>query len=60
VAKLRTSALTRENHTLIGSRTAPLNQRPPLSKPILLATMALETALYLRPESFYPDQRYPT
>ncbi len=42
--------------TLIGEEPVPPYQRPPLSKKYLLGEMALER-LFLRPESFYADQR---
>ena len=40
--------------TLIGAEPVPPYQRPPLSKKYLLGEMALER-LFLRPESFYPE-----
>ena len=42
--------------TLIGEEHAPPYQRPPLSKKYLLGEMELER-LYLRPESFYAENR---
>lgn len=42
--------------TLIGAEPVPPYQRPPLSKAYLLGEMAQER-LYLRPASFYADQR---
>ncbi len=42
--------------TLIGAEPVPPYQRPPLSKAYLLGEMALER-LFLRPESFYADQK---
>ncbi|SOH92814.1 3-phenylpropionate/trans-cinnamate dioxygenase ferredoxin reductase subunit [Monaibacterium marinum] len=42
--------------TLIGEEPVPPYQRPPLSKKYLMGEMELER-LYLRPESFYTDQR---
>ncbi len=42
--------------TLVGAEPVPPYQRPPLSKAYLLGEMA-EERLYLRPESFYEDQR---
>ena len=55
VAKLR--ALGFDGRiTLVGEEPAPPYQRPPLSKKYLLGDMALER-LYLRPESYYADQR---
>lgn len=54
-AKLRSLAPEAEI-TLIGEETAPPYQRPPLSKAYLLGEMALER-LYLRPESWYADNR---
>jgi 3-phenylpropionate/trans-cinnamate dioxygenase ferredoxin reductase subunit len=53
VAKLRGSGFT-GNITMIGEENAPPYQRPPLSKAYLLGEMALER-LYLRPETFYPE-----
>jgi len=55
VAKLR--ALGHQGGiTLVGDEPVPPYQRPPLSKKYLLGEMALER-LFLRPESFYADQR---
>ncbi|MGB0902542.1 NAD(P)/FAD-dependent oxidoreductase [Halocynthiibacter sp.] len=42
--------------TLIGEESAPPYQRPPLSKAYLLGEMERER-LFLRPESFYADQK---
>ena len=42
--------------TLLGEETVPPYQRPPLSKGYLLGDMVLER-LFLRPKSFYMDQR---
>jgi 3-phenylpropionate/trans-cinnamate dioxygenase ferredoxin reductase component len=42
--------------TLICDEPVPPYQRPPLSKAYLLGEME-EARLYLRPESFYADQR---
>ena len=42
--------------TLIGEESAPPYQRPPLSKAYLLGDMERER-LFLRPESFYADQK---
>lgn len=42
--------------TLIGEEPAPPYQRPPLSKGYLLGEMTQER-LFLRPESYYADQR---
>ena len=42
--------------TLIGEEPAAPYQRPPLSKKYMLGEMALER-MFLRPESFYADQR---
>jgi 3-phenylpropionate/trans-cinnamate dioxygenase ferredoxin reductase subunit len=42
--------------TLIGAEPVPPYQRPPLSKGYLLGDMTAER-LFLRPESFYTDQR---
>jgi len=42
--------------TLIGDEPVPPYQRPPLSKKYLMGEMPLER-LYLRPESFWADQR---
>ncbi|MDG2339589.1 MAG: FAD-dependent oxidoreductase [Paracoccaceae bacterium] len=53
VVKLRNSGFDGEI-TLIGEESAPPYQRPPLSKAYLLGDMEL-SRLYLRPESFYPD-----
>lgn len=55
VAKLRKDGFDGEI-TLIGAETVPPYQRPPLSKAYLLGDMALER-LFLRPESFYADQK---
>ncbi len=55
VAKLR--ALGYEGRiTLVGAEPVPPYQRPPLSKAYLLGEMELER-LFLRPESFYADQK---
>lgn len=42
--------------TLVGAEPVPPYQRPPLSKAYLLGEMG-EERLYLRPESFYSDQK---
>ena len=42
--------------TLIGEEPVPPYQRPPLSKKYLLGEMEMER-LFLRPQSFYADQR---
>jgi 3-phenylpropionate/trans-cinnamate dioxygenase ferredoxin reductase subunit len=42
--------------TMIGEEPAPPYQRPPLSKAYLLGDMAKER-LYLRPETFYPENQ---
>ncbi len=42
--------------TLVGAENSPPYQRPPLSKKYLLGEMTLER-LYLRPETFYKEQR---
>lgn len=55
VAKLRSSGFEGEI-TLIGEEAVPPYQRPPLSKAYLLGDMALER-LFLRPESYYADQK---
>lgn len=55
VAKLRNLGFDGQI-TLIGEEPAPPYQRPPLSKAYLLGDMALER-LYLRPESYYADQK---
>lgn len=53
VARLRSDGFDGEI-TLIGEESAPPYQRPPLSKKYLLGEMELER-LYLRPESYYPE-----
>lgn len=55
VAKLRNGGFTGDI-TLIGSEAEIPYQRPPLSKAYLLGEMAKER-LFLRPESFYQDQK---
>ncbi len=55
VAKLRNSGFDGKI-TLIGEEKALPYQRPPLSKKYLLGEMSLDR-LFLRPESFYEDQR---
>ncbi len=55
VAKLRSAGFEGEI-TLIGEEPVPPYQRPPLSKAYLLGDMSLER-LFLRPESFYADQK---
>lgn len=55
VAKLRTLGFEGDI-TLIGAEPVPPYQRPPLSKAYLLGEME-EERLYLRPESFYDDQK---
>jgi len=55
VAKLRSAGFAGEI-TLIGEEPVPPYQRPPLSKAYLLGDMSLER-LFLRPESFYADQK---
>lgn len=55
VAKLRSEGFEGEI-TLIGAEPVPPYQRPPLSKAYLLGEMSLER-LFLRPESYYADQR---
>jgi 3-phenylpropionate/trans-cinnamate dioxygenase ferredoxin reductase subunit len=55
VAKLRSEGFD-GSITLIGEEHVPPYQRPPLSKAYLLGEMALER-LYLRPESFYAENR---
>jgi 3-phenylpropionate/trans-cinnamate dioxygenase ferredoxin reductase subunit len=55
VAKLRAEGFDGEI-TLIGAEDAPPYQRPPLSKKYLLGEME-EERLYLRPLSFYEEQR---
>ncbi len=55
VAKLR-SLGHHGKITLIGEESAPPYQRPPLSKAYLLGEME-EERLYLRPESFYAENR---
>lgn len=54
-AKLRSLGFGGEI-TLIGAEPVPPYQRPPLSKAYLLGEMG-EERLYLRPESFYADQK---
>lgn len=53
VARLRSDGFDGEI-TLIGEESTPPYQRPPLSKKYLLGEMELER-LYLRPESYYPE-----
>lgn len=53
VARLRSDGFDGEI-TLIGEESAPPYQRPPLSKKYLLGEMEVER-LYLRPESYYPE-----
>ncbi len=55
VAKLRNLGFSGQI-TLIGAEPVLPYQRPPLSKAYLLGEMALER-LFLRPESFYADQK---
>ena len=55
VAKLRSAGFEGEI-TLIGAEAHPPYQRPPLSKAYLLGEMALDR-LYLRPESYYEEQK---
>ena len=55
VAKLRKDGFDGDI-TLIGAEPVVPYQRPPLSKAYLLGDMALER-LFLRPESFYDDQK---
>lgn len=55
VAKLRNGGFDGEI-TLIGAEPNPPYQRPPLSKAYLLGDMSLER-LYLRPQSFYAEER---
>lgn len=55
VAKLRSLGFEGQI-TLVGAENSPPYQRPPLSKKYLLGEMTLER-LYLRPETFYKEQR---
>ncbi len=55
VAKLRKDGFDGEI-TLVGGELDPPYQRPPLSKAYLLGEMSKER-LYLRPESFYSDEK---
>lgn len=55
VARLRAKGFD-GSITLLGEEPVPPYQRPPLSKGYLLGDMALER-LFLRPDSFYADQR---
>ena len=55
VAKLRSEGFTGDI-TLVGGEPVPPYQRPPLSKAYLLGDME-ESRLYLRPASFYADNK---